>query len=401
MSQLHTQTSNLQVPVSRPSAHNVVYLDHNATTPLDPRVREAMLPWLGEYFGNPSSIHALGRRARAALDDARERLAKLLGARANEVIFTSGGTEADNLALLGVARANRHRGRHILTTCIEHHAVLHAAEHLQKREGFDVTFLPVNRNCLLEPDDVRRAIRDDTILVSVMTANNETGTIQPVTEIAEHCRERGVYFHTDAVQALGKIPVNMRELSADLLSISAHKFYGPKGVGALMVESGVRLEPLSLGGAQEMEKRAGTENVAGILGMVAAAELAVAGIAAEGPRQRELTEKLWSGLAARVTGAHRNGHPEWRVPNTLNVSFSGGIDGEALLISLDLAGIAVSSGSACIVGTMQPSHVLRAMGLSEELARASVRFSSGKDTTEEDVAYVLEALPPIVARLRR
>ncbi len=374
-----------------------IYLDHNATTPLHPTVLDAMLPWLREQYGNPSSIHALGRHARAAVDDARARLAGLLGARANEIIFTAGGTEADNLALFGVAHANMKHGRHIITSSIEHHAVLDAAKHLQKQEGFDVTYLPVNRECLVSPDDVARAVRPDTILVSVMTANNETGTIQPIAEIGKLCDSRDILFHTDAVQAFGKMPLR---LNADLLSISAHKFYGPKGVGALVARSGAEFDARQIGGSQEMEKRGGTENVAGIIGMVRAAELATEKLEEGTNRLHAVTEKLWSGIAADVRGVHRNGHAENRVPNTLNVSFEGGIDGEALLIALDLAGIAVSSASACVVGTAQPSHVLRAMGLPNDQARAAVRFSLGTQTSEADVDYVIEALPRIIERLR-
>ncbi len=382
-----------------------IYLDHNATTPLHPRVLEAMLPYLRDQYGNASSIHGLGRHARAALDDARDRLANLLGAKASEIIFTSSGTEADNLALFGIARAQKNRGKHIVTTAIEHHAVLHAAKHLQKQEGFEVTFMPVDTDCLISPDEIDRILsaRPDTILVSVMTANNETGTIQPIAQIGEICRRHGVLFHSDAVQAFGKIPICVSDLKADLLSISAHKFYGPKGVGALIVRGGVKLEPLLIGGSHEMDRRAGTENVAGIVGMVAAAELAIQDFDHEPERLRTLTEKLWRGIAQTVEGARRNGHAAHRVPNTLNVSFAGlqgvAFDGEELLMNLDLAGIAASSGSACAVGSMQPSHVLRAMGLSNELVRSAVRFSAGAHTTEADMDYVLDVLPKIAERL--
>jgi cysteine desulfurase len=376
-----------------------IYADHNATTPLDPQVLEAMMPYLREHFGNASSVHIFGREGRAAIDDARARLAGLLGCQETEIIFTGGGTEADNTAVFGVARASRPRGRHIVTSAIEHHAVLHACQYLEKRGECEVTYLPVSRDCLVDPADLRKAIRDDTILVSVMTANNETGTIQPIKELTAICREYAVPFHTDAVQSFGKEPVNVNDWGVDLLSISAHKFYGPKGVGALFVRRGVKLDPHLVGGSHENERRAGTENVAGIVGMTRAAELATARMGETQCRLFGLTEKLAAGIQQRIGGAHRNGHPKQRIANTVNFSFEG-CEEEGLLLGLDLEGVAVSSGSACAVGSLEPSHVLKAMGLPHALANAAVRFSLGAISTEEDVDYILEVLPKLIERLR-
>jgi cysteine desulfurase len=376
-----------------------IYADYNATTPLRPEVLQAMLPYLGEKFGNASSVHIFGREARAAIDDARMRLAALLGAEETEIIFTSGGTEADNTAIFGVARARRSKGRHIITSSIEHHAVLHACQYLEKLGEAEVTYLPVSRDCLVDPDELRRAIRPDTVLVSIMSANNETGTIQPVKELAAICRERGVPFHTDAVQSFGKVPVNVNDWGVDLLSVSAHKFYGPKGAGALYVRRGVKLDPLLVGGSHENDRRAGTENVAAIVGMARAAELATATMGEEQCRLFGLCERLAAGVLETVPAAHRNGHPTQRIGNTVNFSFEG-CEEEGLLLGLDLEGIAVSSGSACAVGSLEPSHVLKAMGLPHELARAAVRFSFGAATTEQDIDYILEVLPKLIRRLR-
>ena len=377
-----------------------IYADHNATTPLDPQVLDAMLPYLRERFGNASSVHVFGRDARAAIDDARVRVAKLLGAQESEIVFTGGGTEADNMAIFGVARAQRKRGRHIVLSSIEHHAVLHACQYLEKTGESDITYLPVSRECLVDPDDLRKAIRKDTVLVSVMSANNETGTIQPVKELAAVCRERGVTFHTDAVQSFGKQPVNVNDWGVDLLSIAAHKFYGPKGVGALYVRRGTKVDPLLFGGSHENERRAGTENVAAIVGLATAAELATAKMGEEQCRLFGLAEKLGEEIARHVSGAHRNGHPKQRIGNTINFSFEG-CEEEGLLLGLDLEGVAVSSGSACAVGSLEPSHVLKAMGLPHELARAAVRFSFGKGNTTEDIGCILEALPKVIDRLRQ
>ncbi len=376
-----------------------IYADHNATTPLAPAVLDAMLPYLREHFGNASSVHIFGREARAAIDDARVRLSALLGAQESEIVFTGGGTEADNTAIFGVARAARSRGRHIIVSSIEHHAVLHAAQYLEKTGECEVSYLPVSRDCRVDPDDLREALRKDTVLVSVMSANNETGTIQPVRELAAICRERGVLFHTDAVQSFGKVPVNVHDWGVDLLSISAHKFYGPKAVGALYVRRGTKFEPLLVGGSHENDRRAGTENVAGIVGLAKAAELATAKMGEEQCRLFGLCETLAAGIAERIPGAHRNGHPKLRIGNTINFSFEG-CEEEGLLLGLDLEGVAVSSGSACAVGSLEPSHVLKAMGLPHELARAAVRFSFGAGNTEADVPVILDALTRVVERLR-
>ena len=376
-----------------------VYADYNATTPLDPQVLEVMLPYLREHFGNASSVHVFGREARAAIDDTRVRLAKLLGAQESEIVFTGGGTEADNMAVFGVVRAHRKQGRHIITSSIEHHAVLHACQYLEKTGEGEVTYLPVNRECLVDPADLRKAIRNDTVLVSIMSANNETGTIQPVKELAAICRERGVTFHTDAVQSFGKQPVNVKDWGADLLSIAAHKFYGPKGVGALYVRRGTKLDPLLFGGSHENDRRAGTENVAAIVGLARAAELAIVQMGEEQGRLFELTEKLGADITQRVHGVHRNGHARQRIGNTINFSFEG-CEEEGLLLGLDLEGVAVSSGSASAVGSLEPSHVLKAMGLRHELARAAVRFSFGKGSTVEDADYIMKALERVVERLR-
>jgi cysteine desulfurase len=376
-----------------------IYADHNATTPLDPRVLEAMQPYLTEHFGNASSVHIFGREARAAIDDARVRLAKILGALESEIIFTGNGTEADNMAIFGVARANRKRGRHIIISQIEHHAVLHAAQYLEKIGECEVTYLRVGNDGIVSPDDLRKTIRKDTVLISVMAANNETGTIQPIRELAAVARENEIPFHTDAVQAFAKIPVNVDDFGVDLLSISAHKFYGPKGVGALFARRGVKIDPILFGGSHENERRAGTENVAAIVGMAKAAELALEKMADEQIRLFHLTEKLAEKLQKSVSGAHRNGHPKQRIANTVNFSFEG-CEEEGLLLGLDLEGIAVSSGSACAVGSLEPSHVLIAMGLPRELANAAVRFSLGKSNTEEDVEYISQAVPRVVERLR-
>ena len=365
-----------------------IYADYNATTPLAPESLAAMLPYSAGKFGNPSSVHREGRDARAALDDCRVRMAKLLGAQENEIIFTSGGSESDNTAILGAPAG------HIITTGIEHNAVLHPAELRH------ATLLPANRDGFVDPNDLKKAIRPDTALVSIMSANNETGTLQPVKELAAICRERGVPFHTDAVQSFGKEPVNVNDWGVDMLSLAAHKFYGPKGVGLLYVRRGTKFQPLVVGGSHENERRAGTENVAGIVGMTVAAERSVAQMPTESCRLFGLTEKLAAGIAARIPGAHRNGHATRRAGNTVNFSFEG-CTFDGLLMNLDLEGVAVSSGAACAAGSLRPSHVLSAMGLPVELARAAVRFSLGEHSTEEDLAGILDALERVVARLRR
>ena len=374
-----------------------IYLDHNATTPLDPAVRAAMEPYLGPA-GNPSSIHAEGRRARAAVDDARDRIAALLGVKPGELVFTGGGTESNNLAIRGLARAGIAKGRHLVTAASEHHAVLETCEALQ-REGWEVTFLPVDAWGRTDPDALEAALRPDTVLATVMTANNETGVRQPVAEFAERCARRGVLFHTDAVQSAGKdkLPIG-RDGSAGItaLSLTAHKFYGPLGAGLLFLRAGQPLDRLTHGGSQENTRRPGTENVAAIVGLAEALARAEAGRAAEGPRQFALVERLWSALAD-LPGARRNGDPNGRIANTLSVSFAG-LDGEDLLIALDLAGLALSSGSACLVGSVLPSHVLRAMGVPPEAARATVRLSFGKATTAAEIDEAARRTREVVLR---
>lgn len=375
----------------------MVYLDYNATTPLAREALDAMLPLLRNSHGNPSSIHAPGREARAAIDDARDIMAGLLGVKAHEIIFTGGGTESCNLAVLGIARAHATRGCHLITSATEHHAVLHAFEHLQNHEGFELTILPVDRNGLVDTGALHSALRPDTVLVSVMHANNETGTIQPIEELSAICREHGVCFHTDAVQTFGKLPVRPLDLGTSAVSLAAHKFGGPKGVGALYLRAGVAIARVAHGGSHENTRRPGTENVAGIAGMAAAAELAEAKRETEQPRLAALREKLWASIQKEAPHAIRNGHPPRTLANTLNVSFPG-LDGEALLIGLDLEGVCASSGSACMVGSMQPSHVLLAMGVDPANASSTVRFSLGTETTETDIEYCLRALPQVLAR---
>jgi cysteine desulfurase len=375
----------------------MIYLDYNATTPLAPAAFETMRPFLERHFGNPSSIHAAGREARAAIDDARDRLARLLGAKPHEIIFTGGGTEADNLAVIGLARNRAALGKHLVTCTTEHHAVLHAFEHLQKKEGFRVTWLPVDSLGRVDPQQVAEAFTPETTVVSIMSANNETGTLQPVREIAALCRERGVLFHSDAIQSFGKEPLDAREF--DALSLAAHKFHGPQGAGLLYLRAGLSVERLQHGGAHENERRPGTENTAAIVGMAHAAELAFMEMDAERPRQAALRERLWQGIREAFPTAVRNGDPANTLANTLNVSFPG-LDGESLLMNLDLAGICASSGSACLVGSIVPSHVLMAMGVPPELARATVRFSLGKETTAAEIEETLSQLPEIFARLQ-
>jgi cysteine desulfurase len=389
-----------------------VYLDNNATTPVLPEVVEAMRPYFGERFGNASSIHSHGQQTRAAVERARENVAALIGARASEIVFTSGGTEADNLAVFGVMRAeNLCAGDHLITSTIEHHAVLNTCRHLE-RLGCSVTYVPVDARGVVDPADVRRAVRPSTKLISIMFANNETGMVQSVREVGEIAREADVYFHTDAVQAAGKIPVRVDEIGCDLLTLSAHKLHGPQGVGALYVRKGTALSAQMYGGRHERSRRAGTENVPGIVGLGAAAEWARAGLEHEDDlKMAELRDRLESELlrieACGVNGAGENphttqtarctGHP--RVPNTTNIYFEG-IDGEALVIALDLKGLAVSTGAACSSGAIEPSHVLMAMGIGAERARASIRFSLGKMTSAEDVEFALSLVPETVGRLR-
>jgi len=374
-----------------------VYLDNAATTRVRPEVAEVMMTYLVDKYGNPSSVHAQGREARVAVEEARNQVAALIGAKPEEIIFTSGGTEADNMALKGVARANRNKGNHLITTRIEHHAILHTAEALEK-EGFEVSYLPVDRYGLVDPEDVRRAIKPTTILISVMAANNEVGTVEPIREIGAMAREKGIYFHTDAVQAVGNIAIDVNADNIDLLSLSGHKIYGPKGIGALFIRRGTKIQPLLHGGGHERNKRAGTENVPGIVGLGKAAELARLELPEHMDHLKRLRDRLISGLLA-IEDVQLNGHPEKRLPGNVNVSVRY-VEGESMLLSLDLKGISASSGSACTSGSLEPSHVLLAMGIPHEIAHGSLRFSLGKFNTEEDVDYVLEVMPEIVKRLR-
>jgi len=375
-----------------------IYLDHAATTPTHPEVVKAMLPFFTDAFGNPSSIHSYGQEAKGAVEEARTKVAELIGARSEEIVFTSGGTEADNYALKGIAYANEHKGNHIITTSIEHHAVLEVCKFLGRR-GFKVTYLPVDKYGLVDPDDVRKAITDKTILISVMHANNEVGTIEPVEEIGRIAREAGAYFHSDAVQTVGHIPVNVAELKVDLLSISAHKLYGPKGVGALYVRKGTKSVSLMHGGEQEKRRRAGTENVPAIVGLGKAVELAGQEMGKEAERLAYLRDRLIEGLMEKIVHIHLNGHPTRRLPNNVNVGVDF-VEGESMLLSLDLEGIGASTGSACSSASLEPSHVLLALGLPPEQAHGSLRFTLGRKNTEADVERVLEVLPGIVARLR-
>jgi cysteine desulfurase len=374
----------------------VIYLDYNATTPLCDPAREAMLPYLDRLFGNPSSVHAAGREARAAIDNARDKLAALLRVKPNEIIFTSGGTESCNLAVFGLARSRTQRGSHVISARTEHHAVLNAIEHLEKHEGFEVTWLNVSRDGIIDLDQLAAAIRPETRLVSIMTANNETGVIQPMREISSICRERGVLLHSDMVQSFGKINADLSLV--DAASFAAHKFYGPKGVGFLLLRSGLSIQPIMFGGAHENERRPGTENVAAIVGMAAAAEWTLRDRESEQERQARLRDELWARIAENVPDAKQNGANAPRLANTLNVSLLG-IDSEMLLIALDLEGVCASSGSACMVGSVVASHVLLAMGLPMERARSAVRFSLGKWTTASEIKATGDAVRKIVDRL--
>lgn len=375
-----------------------IYLDNASTTAVSAEVLEVMLPFFTETYGNASSIHGTGREAARALDKARKQVAGALGAQAREIYFTAGGSESDNWAIKGAAFANREKGNHIITTSVEHHAVLHTCAALEQ-QGFRVTYLQVDRTGRIDPEQVREAITDQTVLISVMAANNEIGTLEPIREIGELAKEKGILFHTDAVQAVGAIPLNMSELPVDMMSLSGHKFHGPKGVGVLYVRSGTRLDPLIHGGAQERGQRGGTENLPGIVGLGKALELAVAGMKENAARMTLLRERLISGILEQIPDATLNGHPTERLANNVNISFPG-IEGEALLLRLDLAGIAASGGSACTSGSVDPSHVLLATGLSEEAANGSIRLTLGTDTTEQEIEEVLEVLPAIVKDLR-
>ncbi|MDP6455419.1 MAG: cysteine desulfurase family protein [SAR202 cluster bacterium] len=379
-------------------------MDHAATTPVRPEALEAMLPYFGVNFGNPSSIYTLAQESRNAVDSARQTIARLIGCRISELIFTSGGTESDNTALKGVAFALRNVGNHIITTAIEHHAILHTCHQLEQF-GFDVTYLPVDRHGLVDPDDVARAITDRTVLVSVMLANNEIGTIEPVAEISKAVKQearrlsRNIVMHTDAVQGAGYLDLNVGDLGVDLMTLSAHKFHGPKGVGALYIKRGTPFEPQMMGGGQERERRSGTENVPGIVGMAEAFRLATQERETTSARCEAMRDRIIEGLQDRLEHAHLNGHPTRRLPNNVNLSFEA-VEGEPILLGLDFAGISASSGSACSSASLEPSHVLLAIGLAAELAQGSIRITLGKDNTDEDVDYLLSVIPDLVNRLR-
>ncbi|QXM05969.1 cysteine desulfurase NifS [Crassaminicella indica] len=376
-----------------------VYLDYSATTPMKKEVLEEMQPYFIDKFGNPSSIYSFGREAKKAVDIARDQVAKLIGAKTDEVYFTAGGSEADNWAIKGIAYANKDKGNHIITTKIEHHAVLHVCEHLEKN-GFNVTYLDVDEHGLINLEDLKNAITDQTILISIMFANNEIGTIQPIKEIGQIAKEKGVTFHTDAVQALGNVAIDVNALNIDLMSLSSHKIYGPKGIGALYIRKGIKIHSFVHGGAQERRRRAGTENVPGIVGFGKACELAMENMDTHIKHLKMLREKLIKGIMENIGYVRLNGHPEKRLPGNVNMVFEF-IEGESLLLSLDMVGIAGSSGSACTSGSLDPSHVLMAIGLPHEIAHGSLRLTVGDFTTEEDIDYVLEQLPKIVDRLRQ
>jgi len=374
------------------------YFDHSATTRVDEQVAQAMVQAMRETFGNPSSMHGFGRDARVLLEDSREKIAQILNSDSSELFFTSGGTEADNTALIGVMQANRDKGDHLITSKIEHHAVLDAAKYLES-EGFRVSYISPDKYGMIQPEEISRAITPGTVLVSVMHVNNETGTINPLAEIGRLCRHHGILLHTDAVQSFGKLPVDVQAMNVDLLSLSGHKIYGPKGVGALFVRRGVKLARRTFGGHQEREVRTGTENLPGAVGLTVAAQLCREKMVGEAQRLTVLRDKLWNGLNSQLKNIHLNGHPTQRLPGINNISFEG-IEGEALLLSLDLKGIAASTGSACSSGQVSASHVLLAMGITPEIAQGSIRFSLGRENDDESVNYALEVVPQVVNNLR-
>lgn len=375
-----------------------IYVDHSATTPMKREVLDAMLPYFSGNFGNASTVYAEGREAKKAVNQARESVAKAIGADVKEIFFTGSGTEADNWAIKGAAYANREKGNHIITSAVEHHAVLHTCQALEK-EGFEVTYLPVDEFGMVSAESVREAITDKTILVTVMTANNEIGTIMPIEEIGRVTREKGILFHTDAVQAIGMVEIDVEKMNVDLLSLTGHKFYGPKGTGALYVRKGVKINPFITGGAQENNRRAGTENVAGIVGLGKAIELATANIEAHTKRLAEMRDRFIERILSEIPYTRLNGHRTKRLANNSNISFEF-IEGESLLLMLDMQGISASSGSACTSGSLDPSHVLLAIGLKHEVAHGSLRVSFGESNTMEDVDRIVESLKTIVARLR-
>ena len=376
-----------------------VYMDNAATTALRRDVLDAMMPYLTDIYGNPSSLHYFGQEAHKAVENARHQVASALNAEDNEIVFTGCGTEADNMALKGIAEKYQSKGKHIITSSVEHHAILHTCEYLEKH-GFEVTYLPVDEYGMVKAEQVRDAIRSDTILVSIMFANNEVGTIMPIKEIGAVCREKGVLFHTDAVQAVGHVAIDVKAMNIDLLSLSAHKLHGPKGVGVLYIRKGIVVPPLLHGGAQERRKRAGTENVAGIVGLGKAIEIACSDIEGTSKRMCYLRDKLINGIEASIPEVKLNGHRTERLPGNVNFSIKY-IEGESILLMLDINGIAASSGSACTSGSLDPSHVLLAMGMPHETAHGSLRLTLGDDTTEDDIDYVLEVLPEIVVKLRK
>ncbi len=375
-----------------------IYLDNAATTPTDKRVLEAMLPYFTEIYGNPSSLHAFGQGARRMMEESRDKIASFIGAKPEEIVFTSGGTEGNNSAIKGIAYAKRDKGNHIITSKIEHHSILEACRFLEK-QGFEVTYLPVDKYGIVDPDEVKKAITDKTILISIMHANNEIGTIQPIREIGKIARDKGVYFHTDIVQTMGHLPVNVNDLNIDSLSASAHKLYGPKGVGILYLRKGVRMSSFMHGGDQEKGRRASTHNVPGIVGFGKAIELAKQEMATEAVQLTSLRDDLIKGILTRIDDSFLNGHPDLRLPNNVNVSIPY-VEGESMLMNLDMEGIACSTGSACSSSSLEPSHVLCAIGLPHELAHGSLRFTLGRSTTKDDITYVLEVLPAIVEKLR-
>lgn len=377
---------------------NRIYLDHAATTPVKPEVLDAMMPYFTQSFGNPSSIYQVAQINKKAIDDARETIAKHLGANTNEIFFTSGGTEADNWAIKGIVEANKNKGNHIITTKIEHHAVLHTCEYLEK-QGFEVTYLDVNEEGVIDLEALKAAIKDTTILISIMYANNEVGTIMPIKEIGAIAKEHGIAFHTDAVQAIGQVRIDVKEQNIDALSLSGHKIYGPKGIGVLYIRRGLRITNLIHGGAQERGRRAGTENVPAIVGIAKAMELAYTDFEAKNERIKDLRDKLMNGILESIPYSKLNGSSTNRLVNNVNIGFEF-VEGESLLLLLDMNGIAASSGSACTSGSLDPSHVLLALGLPHEKAHGSLRLTLGEGTTEQEVDYVLEKLPAIVQRMR-
>jgi len=374
-----------------------VYADHGATTETDPRVLEAMLPFFSEKYGNASSVHRWGQDAREAVDLAREQIAAGIGAKPAEIVFTSGATESDNFAVFGAAYANEARGRHVVTSSIEHHALLEPCRFLESR-GWEVTFLPVDSHGIIDPDDVRRSIREDTVLVSIMHANNEIGTMEPIAEIGRVAKERGVLMHTDAAQTLGIVPVHVDDLNVDLLSMSAHKRYGPKGIGALYIRTGSNVSRIQHGGSHERNRRGGTENVPAIVGFGKAMQIALSAMGDESPRLQRMRDGLVDALA-RIDGAHLNGHPSKRLPGNVNFSFEG-VDSESVLMALDFQGVAASSGSACTSGSLEPSHVLAAIGRPPHIAAGTIRLSLGRWNTLEDVTYLSRVLPEVISSLR-